>query len=66
MTAKRIVVHFEDETGSILRSQLMKRAPRIGSVFEMNRTSYVVQRERVSQTKHDYYARPESEKLEAV
>lgn len=59
MTAKRIIVHFEDETGSILCSQLVKAQPRMGAVFDFNRTSYVVQRDRVSHTKHDFYARPE-------
>ena len=63
---KRIVIHFEDETGALVVSQFRKQAPRLGSVTDLNGTSYVIDRERPSRTSHDYYARPESEKREAV
>ncbi|WP_421696906.1 hypothetical protein [Ancylobacter sp.] len=64
MTAKRIVVHFEDETGSLIVSQIQKHKPDIGGTARLCGRTYVIDRERPSRTSHDYYARPESEKRE--
>jgi len=61
---KRIVIHFEDETGASVCSQFVKRAARIGDVFELNRTTYVIEREKPGKLQHDYYARPEAKPVE--
>jgi len=63
---KRIVIHFEDETGNLIVSQFRKHAPKVGDVALLNGTPYAVTWRRDSSTSLDFGARPESEKREAV
>lgn len=64
MTAKRIVVHFEDETGSSVCSQPRKRKPSIGDVLPLNGRPYAVLAKRDSSTSVDFYAKPERRQAE--
>ena len=59
MTAKRIVVHFQDETGCAVCSQPRKYKPEIGDVLLLNGSAYAVQAKRDSATSLDFYAKPE-------
>jgi len=56
---KRIVVHFEDETGAPVCSQPRKYKPAIGDVLLLNGSAYAVRAKRGSTTSIDFYAKPE-------
>lgn len=56
---KRIVIHFEDEAGQILASQISKHKPAIGDIALMCGVPYVVFWRRDSSTSVDFGARPD-------
>ena len=66
MTAKRIVVHFEDDTGAPVCSQPRKYKPAIGDVLMLNGSAYAVQAKRDSSTSVDFYAKPERKAVDDV
>ncbi|MEN6549143.1 MAG: hypothetical protein ABFE07_24120 [Armatimonadia bacterium] len=61
---KRIVIHFEDETGASVCSQPRKRKPSIGDVLLLNGRPYAVLAKRDSSTSLDFYAKPDRAPVE--
>ena len=66
MTAKRIVVHFQDETGCAVCSQPRKYKPAIGDVLLINGAPYAVTWRRDSATSLDFGAKPDRRQLDEV